>query len=315
MATATLGYELAAGETLAAPAVWRRKDGYLLATAVFLEIVLAVTLIRLTHHFHGQWVEMLFSGALCGQVFLLGLWAALGGLNAAPRMVLVVLAWLAGSLAFQVASELPDTWQPGAFLLPTRLLDLTSKVLDNLFEVLIVGGILVSTFAALLLPLRRLAGWRIDFSPTYYRSIRGRRGQVGLMDFAALTCAVALPLSLVRLMAGTDGTDANEALLAPVLVVTIGLSAAPAAFAVMARRRVAWWLVAAAIWTVGVSWLNSLVAARLDAFDFFGGTESYWGLYAGAVLMHGAIASVIVLTLGGLRLCGLSLIAVGGQIK
>ena len=313
MATATLGYELAARETLAAPAIWQRKDGYVLAAAIFLEIALAVTLIRLTDYIRGDWVGNAVVGVLLGQCFLLALWAALGGLSAATRMVLVVLAWLAGSLAFQFANAAPNAWQLGSHLSQAALLELLNEVLERLFEVLAMGGILVSALAILLLPLRRLAGWRIDFSPTYYRGIRGRPGQVGLMDFAAFTGAAALPLSLVRLLAGTENMGSSDAIIVPVLIATIGLTAAPAAYAVMAKRRVAWWLAAAVIWMVGISWLNSLAAARLDGFDLFADSQSIWGLNSGTVLLHVGIAGVVALTLGGLRLCGLSLIVVGNQ--
>jgi len=314
MATALLSYELTTNRTLALPAVWRRKDGYLLAATIVLEISLTTALMRLTDYLRGEWVSNVMMGALFGQCFLLGLWGALGGLRAVPRWLLIGATWIAGTLALEIATEAPYRWEAGLDLPQLLWQKLVVDVLGNLFEVLVFGGLIISGFACLLLPLRRLAGWRIDFDPAYYRSATGRTGQAGLMDIAALMCACALPMSLIRLVMNSEEVESGEILMLPVMIAAIAPTAAAAAWAVLARRRVSWWLAAAALWTIAMSWFHSLGAQWTDALDFFNGSQRYWGLCPQVLLLHASIAGVVVVTLGGLRLCGLSLIVVGGQI-
>jgi hypothetical protein len=247
-----------------------------------------------------------------GQCFLLGLWGALGGLKTVPRWLLVGLTWIAGTLAFQIANAAPHHWELELGFARLQWEKLAGDILDNLFEALAIGALIISGLNCLLLPLRRLAGWRIDFDPAYYRASEVRRGQVGLMDFAALLCACALPLSLIRLLAGNNDADMGEVLGIPLVMLVFVPTASVAALAVLARRRVLAWLTAAALGMVAMSWCHSWAAKSIDALSMFSTSQTVWGLNPSAILMHGGVFGVVVLTLGSLRLCGLSLITIRG---
>ena len=314
MATATLDCDLAPAAARELPAVWRRKDSYLLAATVMLEIGLAATLLRLSNYVRPPWINDITSGALLGQCFLLGLWGALGGLKTVPRWLLVGLTWIVGTVAFQIANEAPSGWEQGIGATRFTWQQLVADVLESMFEALAISALIVSGFACLLLPLRRLAGWRLDFDAAYYRAAGGRRGQLGMMDFAGLLCACTFPLSLIRLLAASDQAALAEVLEIPLLLLVFVPTASLAAAAVMSRRRVGWRLAAAVMGVLLLSCLHSRAADAIPALSTFSSSYSVWGVSARAVCMHCGMAAVIVLTLGGLRVGGLSLIAVG-QIK
>jgi len=63
-----------------------------------------------------------------------------------------------------------------------------------------------------------------------------------------------------------------------------------------------------------MSCLHSWAAESIQILSCFSNSQTVWGIRSGAVCLHAGIAGVVALTLGGLRLCGLSLITIG-QIK
>jgi hypothetical protein len=227
---------------------------------------------------------------------LLGLWAALGSPSTVPRWLIVGGLGLVGGVAVSVQVHGTD-WVDS---------------LTRMLELVLVGWITIAAFAVSLLPLRRLAGWRIDFDAAYHPSTGQRRGQMSLMDYAGMTCAVALVLSLCRCLMTLDETgDAWENLL-PVfmLAAVLTLTTAPAAYATLARRWARWWLLAAGAWLILVCWCQSLLAIYVPDLNIFGSDYTVFGMDLPTLAFHvgGALAAIVPLTL--LRPFGLKLLTV-----
>jgi hypothetical protein len=232
-------------------------------------------------------------GFLIAQCFLLGTWAALGGLPTVVRWLTVGLVYVVG--ATTIAQPLFDgNWVSFLEVAP---------------EFILLGGILMTMFAAMLLPLRRLAAWRIDFDAAYHARTSGPRGQLAMMDFAAMFCAVALPLSLARVLIETSSEDGADMLLVMGLfALLVVVAAAPAGFAVLARRRIAWWWLAAAAWIVALAWGQSLLARYVPDFDLFDTSAGIAGLRWAMLAFYAGIAAAVAVPLLSLRLCGLKLL-------
>jgi hypothetical protein len=235
-------------------------------------------------------------GYIIAQCFLLGLWAALGGLATVPRWLLVGGVYVAGA-TFVAQALFEGDWRSFLEVAP---------------EFILVGGILMTLFAALLLPLRRLAAWRIDFDPAYHAPSARVRGQIGMMDFAALFCAVSLPLALCRVLVESAGSndDALEMLLfLSLFAVLVLITAAPVAYAALARRTVLA-LALAAIWVIAVAWIQSLAALTWPDLDLFDTPQGVAGMQWAALAYHAAVALAIAVPLLVLRCCGLTLLRV-----
>ena len=237
-------------------------------------------------------------GFVMAKCFLLAIWAALGGLATVPRWLVVGAVYVAGACALTIAA-FDRTWQ---------------SFLNNAPEVVLLGGIHMATLAAILLPLRRLAAWRIDFNSAYHPQPARRRGQLALMDFAAMFCAVALPLTLCRILIESEIEDASDMLLFLGVFALVELvTGAPVAWAAMARRRPAAWLAAAAIWVSVVSFGQSWLANAVPDFDLFGTSPGLAGMHWEVLAFHGGTAAAIAVPLLALRLCGLKLLVLAAR--
>ena len=301
MASAAIPFESSDVPAGISPAAWwRRGHTYAMPAVAAGDVVLAWLVTRLAEeHFQSGLISDLATSVLIGflfaKCFLLGLWAALGSPATVPRWLIVGGLGLAGSAA--VAVQLMGVnWE---------------QSLTMLLEIMLFAWITIGAFAVLLLPLRRLAGWRVDFDAAYHPSTGQRRGQMSLMDYAGLTCAVALVLSLCRCMMALDDTGDAEGLLALlILAAALMLTAAPAAYATLARRTTPWWLLAAAAWLLLVCWCQSLLAAYFPGLNIFGSDYNVLGMELPTLAFHvgGALATVLPLAL--LRPFGLKLLTV-----
>jgi hypothetical protein len=294
MATATirLKQEATSGP---AQAWWGRKDPYLLAAVCGVHVVVVGQAIR---DIGSQWwplADDALLGVIFAECFLLALWAALGGLGTVARWCAVFSAFACG-LASVAARQ--------------RLLS-TTELWSEVFAIGLIGATAVTAMAAVLIPLRGLAGWRIDFSGDHYKGIRSRRGQLGILDFAALTCAVAAPLTAARLVNESGAWSAGDWPMFLAIEALVVVTAAPIAYAVVACRRI--WLAAAvvAVWPVVVSVANSWLGLLYSDLLFFGGGPQFAGVYMELVAFHAGIALTVVATLAPLRLFGLQLLVVG----
>jgi hypothetical protein len=237
-------------------------------------------------------------GFIMAQCFLLAIWAALGGLATVPRWLIVGFVYVAGACVLTIAA-FDRTWQ---------------SFLNNVPEVVLLGGIHMATLAAILLPLRRIAAWRIDFDAAYHPQPVQRRGQMGMMDFAAMFCAVALPLTLCRILIESEMEDATDMLIFLGVFALIELvTAAPVARAVLARRRPLLWCAVAAVWVCVVSCGQSWLANAVPDFNLFGTSPGAIGMHGEVLAFHGGTAAAIAVPLLALRLCGLKLLVLAGR--
>jgi hypothetical protein len=304
MATATLAvHELPEKIRAAHPrSWWLRGHTYAFVAVIAAQILLVSTLCWLVIHESDylprgseETVSGNISAIVVGQVFLLGLWAALGGLSTIPRW-LIVGCITAGSTFLFVRVMGP--------------VDLT-EFLDIFPLMALLGLALVYLFAVLLLPLRRLAGWRVDFDSAYHPPGDVRRGQLRLMDFAALSCAVGLPLALSRLITELDPDSGAEVLMILTIMVPVAaLVCAPSAYAVLATERV--WLCRglAAAWILFLAYTLSLLAHVMPDLDVNRSAGSMLGLKLGLAMLLFCVAGAVAGPLWVLRLCGLKLLRV-----
>jgi Kef-type K+ transport system membrane component KefB len=274
---------------------WRRKDPYVLAPIAAAHVVALGPALHWSGNGNGWfYLHPLVTGMVIGQVFLLGLWAALGGLRTLPRLGVVSLIFVCGLASYLIAARM--NWV---------------NALDSLLEGGLVGALAVGSYAAMLLPLRRLMGWRIDFDQRHYRGVPGRRGQVGLLDFAALSCAIAIPLTSIRLLDESSASSAASDWLGLVGVLTIAaIGAAPACYLALAWRRPVPTIAAVAAVVLLVSWGHSLAGSWINTVELFGGRQKLWGLDLETLIFHAGVATTCMTTFGVLRCFGLRLLVV-----
>ena len=207
----------------------------------------------------------LFVGVLLAQLFLMGLWMALGGLRAAARLAAVAVTTLVGTAVFwwRLGNSPPEFWDLAAF-----------------------AGMIVLATHAVLLPLRALLGWRIDFDPAYHARSTDRSMQLRIIHLIAFTTACALPFALFRIL------DETETALQVLAFGGIGLVASlPAAWiAVAARRSLRFWIPA------GGMLLISLVIDLWALDEMF--SSGSWD----AIAAYFGIAVTALANLGLLRL-------------
>ncbi len=280
---------------------WHRGHSYAFIALVVAEVFVTWGVVRLAEEVVNgpPGLEFIASAAMIGflfaQCFLLGLWAALGGLPTVARWLLVGLVACAGSLA--VADLLASDW---------------NEFINQGPIMALLAGLVMAGFAVVLLPLRRLAGWRVDFDAAYHPRTGVRRGQLELMDFAAMFCAVALPLTLCRSLVEIMG-DVGDGVgwLVPMIGAIVFATAGPVAYAVLARRGTWYALAFCAVCLVIVCVAQSALAAQFPAFDLFrvrGG--AYLLNRAAVVAFHLGVAAAVAMPLVVLRWCGLQLISV-----
>jgi hypothetical protein len=234
-------------------------------------------------------------GVVFAECFLLALWAALGGLDTVARWCAVIAVFgcaLASVAARQQLLSAAELW-------------------SEILAIGLMGATLVTAIAAVLIPLRGLAGWRIDFNAEHYKDIRSRRGQVGILDFAALSCAVAAPLTAARLVNESGAWQAGDWPMFLAIEALVAGTAAPVAYAIVACRRV--WLAAliAAAWPLLIGGIHSWLGHWYNDLLFSGGTPQFAGLHIEMMAFHAGIGLTLVATLAPLRLFGLQLLVVG----
>lgn len=205
-----------------------------------------------------------FIGMLLAQAFLMGLWMALGGLHAAARIGAVVATTLSGTSAFWLG---------------------LGRDIDELGNLLTYSGMIVLATHALLLPLRALLGWRIDFDPAYHARSTDKSMQLRLMHLIAFTAACALPFALARVH------DDFSVVLQVFAFGGIGLAASvPVAWVVVAARRsLRFWLPA------GGMLLVSLIV------DFWALAELFSPNSQDALFVYLGAATTVLANLGVLR--------------
>src|SRR5262249_45904670 len=147
----------------------------------------------------------------------------------------------------------------GAFLLGLcsfawsmrQVLDLWGEVL----EIALIGAMLVTLFAALIVPLRGLLAWRLDFDPSRHPPLTGRRGQLGFMSGAAFGVPTAAPLPIARFITeSSPEIDATRLLVGMIAVpASIGASACPIAYSLLVWRKLPLAFVAAPCWSALIS--------------------------------------------------------------
>lgn len=245
-----------------------------LALLVFLNVCLDLVAL---HPEGGEWMIGLWLGVLFAQMFLMGLWMAFGGLQTFLRAFFVACVTAGGALAASLSLASSFGGLKGAYL-----------------ELAPVAGTIVFATHALLLPVRMLTAWRIDFIPAYHAVRSDRRMQFGLVDCIGLMTAVALPLALARL---ADGDFLPAAAIGGGFA---ALSSLPIVYLIVAPRRSdRTWMLAAA--TLGVLMLA-------EYFTLW----SAFNTQAGIVLpFHLGLAAALLLNLIPLRcLFGLHLFSV-----
>ena len=304
MASATLTHEI---DTALVPPTqktacwWRQGHSYAFIAVAIAEVIVTWGVVRLVEHGRNvpSGLEEIVYAALIGflfaQCFLLGLWAALGGLGTVARWLVVGAVATLGAMA--VAFELiSPQWQDFLYQGP----------IIAVLALLMIAGI-----AVVLLPLRRLAGWRIDFDAAYHPNKGRRRGQLDLMDFAALFCAVALPLTLGRALVELMGNDAaGIGVIVPIFSALVLLTAGPAAYAALARRATWLWIVGCVAWLALVSIVQTVLAGNFPDLDVFDGSGSAYALGLTVAAFHLSVAATVAAPLLALRCFGLNLITV-----
>jgi hypothetical protein len=277
----------------APPCWWQQGYTYALAAVAGAHLVLAPVLIKLIEgspNFVGE--DEVAVGIMLGQAFLLGLWAALGGLGTIPRWGLVGTLCTVGVTLIVLVVK------------PSQQSFLETFLFAGLLAVLFVTGV-----AMCLLPLRGLAGWRVDFDPAYYAHLPLRRGQVRLLDCAGYTCAVAGPLVVVRLMLELSDEDrAGIGTVIATLSLIAGAAAIPS-FVILSWRRFWLGLIVATIWIACTILVHSQLSRHFDGLSM--GTGRWWWQFDLRIAaFHAGVGIAVVMTLGYLRRWGLKLLVV-----
>jgi len=214
------------------PLWFSRLHSWWFIAQVGVNLVASWFIIRLVSEM--DWAE-LGLGLLLGQGFLLSVWLALGGLPNVVRFVSVLLVTLAGAIAVSDQSSMNPNF---------------ASWVEQSSQVFIICFFMVLLFHGLLLPLRWLLGWRLDFDPSYHAREKTGRLQVGVVHFFGWTTFLAIPCAIIRLMPGEDLTEIATICLT-VSAMTLPV-AASLALAVVGRKTWRWTLVAAAIF--GITW-------------------------------------------------------------
>jgi hypothetical protein len=295
LATATIDLKQELSDEHALPTFWRQPHVYALAGMTILEIGACRLEIWLLDGGLAQWSQTPLLGVLFAQCFLLGLWGALGGLSTLPRWGLVGLIHFAAVVTMSV-----------------RMQVLHEDFATRALEWGILGALLVLFFAAILLPLRRLLGWRIDFDCRFYRGARGRRGQLSMMDYAGYSVGLAAALAAGRLAIQAEVLQTDVLLTVAGVILAVVIAAAPATLLLVTGRRM--WLapLLALAWALAIAGAHSCLCYLHEDVDFFGPNSG--PVFAGVRLQlagfYAGIAMLLCLTLLPLRFFGLQLIAV-----
>ncbi|HZN36541.1 MAG TPA: hypothetical protein VFB80_22080 [Pirellulaceae bacterium] len=296
MATATLELNrpLETQPAAALPVWWRQRHTYVLAAMAAVQVVGCRWSVLLIDG--STWAGEIIVGVLLAQSFLLGLWAALGGLGTLPRWGIIGTIHLAGVVSMSLGMRIfgASLWWAEAL------------------QIGLIGAMLVLGFAACLLPLRGLAGWRVDFDAAVYRDVRGRRGQVSFMDLAGYSLGVGAALAAARLTVQAEIIDTEGLLILCTWLSLVLLTGSGVAYALLTWRRLGLALAASVVWPLVIAGGNSLLAEYIEDLDVFGGSANpaVLGVRLHMVSFYGGVALLVATTLTLLRLFGLKLIVV-----
>jgi hypothetical protein len=175
-------------------------------------------------------------GHLLAQVFLLGFWLAFGGLPFVVRFFTVVAIFAVGAFT---TSRVTGSFDPSVF----RLLSFS-------------GGTIVLGTHAVLLPLRWLLGWRVDFDRAFHPAPDDRSMQLRLIHLLGLTAAWALPFGFGQAI---PMNEPDLKLLTAAFGAAGLVGSFPIAIALVCERR--WWFWA--LIAIGLLLLSSLVGSAL----------------------------------------------------
>jgi hypothetical protein len=292
MATATIAFAATNANSIS---WWRRRDPYVLLPLVIVHAIIAGPAVWGTFSVPSVFPHLheLFMGVLLAQCLLLGIWAALGCLPLLVRWALVSGAFLLGLASFAWAMR--------------QVVNLWVEILD----LGLIGAMLVTSFAALLLPLRGLLAWRLDFDPSRHAPLTGRRGQIGFMSIAAFSLAIAAPLTIVRLIQQSlPSVDGNSLLFGVMAVLaSISASACPVAYAVLNWRRLPLAFAIAPCWCALVAFAHALFSLLIPDLSFFNDDHAWASDWQEIAAFHTGIAACIIPTFTALHLAGLRLFA------
>jgi hypothetical protein len=274
---------------------WRRRDPYVLVPLVFAHAAVSgIAFWLASRNIRMGFIdpEHFLVGLILGQCLLLGIWAALGCLPLLVRWSLVALALLLGVASIAVS------------LMAISFRRNSSEDYWPVLGILVIGMMLVTLFAALLVPLRDLLSWRLDFDPARHPPIASRRGQVGFMSIAAFSVAVAAPLTFMRLFGELRTNQGDRELMLPFLVVPMFMvaSGCPPAYWLLRWRSILFAAFIGAGWSTLVASAHALLTLAMSDLSFF----RSWGSNCG---FHAGVTACTMLTILALRLCGLQLFA------
>jgi hypothetical protein len=187
------------------------------------------------------------------------------------------------------------------------------EVRQALISAMIFGTTAVWLMHAVLLPLRWLLGWRVDFDSAYHRTSEHGALQMGIKHFFGWTIISALPFALARtIVLVLDDPDMANLPVAVVLYSAIGVAVGlvlggPLVLACLSQKRAWLKITGALLWNavlclgvagVAQAWLSP--SSGPPRFTFFAG--------------YGMCAACFALTILGnllfLRLFGLHLFSV-----
>lgn len=209
---------------------WARPHSWTFAGLVLVNVTVTWPLLRLllllqNSSASGLWMEAAqccMIGVCLGQLYLASIWLAFGGLATLLRFAVVFLAVVAGA----VNAALGITFEPWGMEL--------TICLGASFLIVLLSQLVLA-------PVRWLTDWRIDFDAAYHSAESGRRMQLRLWHYLALTFLATLPLVVYRAIDAMAPTDdardlaTSSALLAAMTV----LLAAPLTWLILAKRRTA----------------------------------------------------------------------------
>jgi hypothetical protein len=273
---------------------WCRRDPYVLAPLVLVHAPLASPLVFRMVSAPGApfgALDELFMGFVFAQCLLLGIWAALGCLPLLVRWALVSGSFLLGYVSIVFAMR---------------------HVMDSsLIAFGLIGAMLVTIFAALLLPLRGLLAWRLDFDASRHAPVTGQRGQISFMHLAAFSLAIAAPLAIVRLFAESSPDIDSRALVFGLVAMPTSVlaSACPAAYFLLARRRLPRMIAGSMGWCALMTLVHFLLSLLISDLNFFGGKETWLTSLQEITAFHAGIAACVIPTFTALRLAGMKLFA------
>jgi hypothetical protein len=213
-------------------------------------------------------------GCQLAQTFLMGFWLAFGGLHVLTRFALVAFITLAGTCATNFGLD-------------------DQNPLETLRALVVLGGTIVLGTHAVLMPMRWLFGWRVDFDRAYRARPSDRTGQFRLIHLLALTTAWALPFAIARLVP----SDKDFGLMMPTFAAMGLVGSFPVAMVLLATRRQWLWALVA----VGIIPLASIA----ESLTMVSGED-----WLSMALVNVAIAMTLTIDLGILRLAGLRLFSV-----